>query len=328
MGAEKDESMNRYGMTIPFDGVPLLDQEDWIRELADLGFSDFWSAESGGNDGFTPLILAAQWAKQARVGTAIIPAYTRGAGTLASCASSLAEAAPGRAVIGIGSSSDVIVESWNGMAFEKPYQRVRDTVRFLKQALAGEKITHEYETFSLKNYRLGRLPAQQPKIMVAALRQGMLRMAGRESDGAILNWLAADDVSTVAPYVRAGGENKELVARLFVVPTANKDLAHTIGRRAIAAYLNVPVYAAFHEWLGRGDELRGMWDAWQAGDRKAAVEAIPAALIDELIINGPPEACREHVQRYVENGLDTPVLALLPSDVDPREASRKLAPDS
>ena len=64
MGAEKDESMNRYGMTIPFDGVPLLDQEDWIRELADLGFSDFWSAESGGNDGFTPLILAAQWAKR------------------------------------------------------------------------------------------------------------------------------------------------------------------------------------------------------------------------------------------------------------------------
>jgi probable F420-dependent oxidoreductase len=320
--------MNRYGITIPFDGVPLLDQEDWIKELADLGYTDFWSAESGGNDGFTPLILAAQWAKHARVGTAIIPAYTRGAGTLASCVSSLAEAAPGRAVIGIGSSSNVIVENWNGIAFEKPYQRVRDTVRFLKQALAGEKISQDYETFSVSKYRLGRLPAEPPKIMIAALREGMLGMAGRESDGAILNWLTADDMNTVAPFVHAGGEGRELVARLFVVPTANKDLAHTIGRRAIAAYLNVPVYAAFHEWLGRGDELKGMWDAWKAGDRKAALEAIPASLVDELVINGPPEACREHVQRYVDNGLHTPVLAVLPSDVDLKEATRKLAPGS
>jgi probable F420-dependent oxidoreductase len=232
-------------------------------------------------------------------------------------------------VIGIGSSSDVIVERWNGIAFDKPYQRVRDSVRFLKAALTGEKISQEYETFAVKNYRLTRLPEQMPKIMIAALRKGMLGLAGRESDGAILNWLSAEDVKTVAPYVHAGAQDegpRELVARLFVIPTANKELAHNIGRRAIAAYLNVPVYAAFHEWLGRGDALRGMWDAWQAGDRKAAVEAIPASLIDELIINGPPEACREHVARYVENGLETPVLAVLPSDIDLREATRRLAP--
>jgi probable F420-dependent oxidoreductase len=318
--------MLRYGMTVPFDGVPLLEQEDWIKELADLGYTDFWSAESGGADGFTPLILAATWAPTARVGTAIIPAYTRGPATLASCVSSFAEAAPGRAVIGIGSSSDVIVGRWNDIPFEKPYQRVRDTVRFLKQALSGEKVTEEYETFSVRGFRLGRVPAVQPQIMIAALRQGMLRLAGRESDGAILNWLSADDVKTVAPYVREFGDEKELVARLFVLPTENKDLVQAVGRRAIATYLNVPVYAAFHEWLGRGDELGPMWKAWKSGDRKAATELIPEHLIDELIIHGSPGACREHVQRYVENGLNTPALALLPSDRDPREATRELAP--
>lgn len=318
--------MQRYGITIPFDGVPLLEQESWIKELADLGYTDFWSAESGGNDGFTPLVLAAQWAPEARVGTAIIPAYTRGPGTLASCVSSLAEAAPGRTVIGIGSSSNVIVERWNSIPFERPYQRVRDTVRFLKEALTGEKMNEDYDGFSVKSYRLARVPAEPPKIMIAALREGMLGLAGRESDGAILNWLTADDMKTVAPIVHKGGEDRELVARLFVIPTANKELAHMIGRRAIAAYLTVPVYAAFHEWLGRGDELKKMWDHWEAGDRKAAVEAIPERLVDELIINGPPEACREHVQRYVENGLHTPVLAVLPSDADIREVSKALAP--
>ncbi len=318
--------MQRYGMTLPLDGIPLVEQEDWIKELVDLGYTDFWSAESGGADGFTPLVLAATWAPTARVGTAIIPAYTRGPATLASCVSSLAEAAPGRAVIGIGSSSDVIVERWNDVPFEKPYQRVRDTVRFLKQALTGEKVNEEYETFTVRGFRLGRVPAVQPKIMIAALRSGMLKLAGRESDGAILNWLSADDVKTVAPYVRAAGEDKELVARLFVLPTENRDLVEAVARRAIATYLNVPVYAAFHEWLGRGDELAGMWKAWQSGDRKAATEAIPDHLIDQLIIHGSPAACREHVQRYVDNGLNTPALALLPCDRDPRETSRELAP--
>ena len=240
--------------------------------------------------------------------------------------SSFAEAAPGRAVFGIGSSSNVIVERWNDVPFEKPYARVRDTVRFLKKALTGEKVSEEYETFKVKGFRLGRVPAVQPKIMIAALRKGMLGLAGRESDGAILNWLSADDVKTVAPYVHAGGPDKELVARLFVIPSDNREVVEAVARRAIATYLNVPVYAAFHEWLGRGDVLGGMWKAWKEGDRQAATEALPAHVIDELIIHGPPEACREHVMRYVENGLHTPVLALLPSDKDPRQAARELAP--
>jgi len=318
--------MQRYGITIPFDGVPLLEQRDWIRELADAGYTDFWSAESGGADGFTPLILAAQWAPEARVGTAIIPAYTRGPATLASCAAGLAEAAPGRAVLGIGSSSQVIVENWNAVPFERPYYRVRDAVRFLKSALAGEKISQEYDTFTVKGFRMNRLPETPPTIMIAALREGMLRLAGRESAGAILNWLSAEDVKTVAPHVHAGGEGRELVARLFVLPTENMDLVRAVGRRAIAAYLNVPVYAAFQEWLGRGDELGPMWAHWKSGDRKAALEAISDELIGQFVIHGSPEACREHVGRYVENGLHTPVLALLPGDYDPRTATKALAP--
>jgi len=318
--------MQRYGITIPFDGVPLLEQRDWIRELADAGYTDFWSAEAGGADSFTPLVLAAQWAPEARVGTAIVPAFTRGPATLASCAAGLAEAAPGRAVLGLGSSSPVIVENWNATEFDRPYHRVRDTVRFLKQALAGEKITHDYDTFSVKSFRLARLPETPPTLMLAALREGMLRLAGRESAGAILNWLSAEDVAKVGRHVHAAGEGRELVARLFVLPSENADLVRGVARRVIAAYLNVPVYAAFHEWLGRGERLDGMWKHWKAGNRKAALEAIPDDLIDELVIHGSPGACREHVQRYVEHGLHTPVLALLPGDYDPREASKALAP--
>ena len=297
----------RYGITFPFDGISLVDQHDLVRQLVDLGYTDLWSAESGGYDAFIPLAVAAQWAPELRFGTAIVPAYTRGAHTLASTVASMCQAAPGRFALGIGTSSDVIVERWNGLTFDKPYQRVRDTLRFLRTALKGEKVDEEYETFRVRGFRLGIPVPEQPPILVAALREGMLRLAGREGDGAIINWLSADDVKSVVPHV---GEGKEIVARIFVLPVDDAGMARAVGKRAIASYLTVPVYAAFHEWLGRGDDLADLWRLWKEGDRKAASASIPDHVVDELLVWGKPEACREHILRYMENGVTTTAPAL------------------
>jgi len=319
--------MQRYGMTIPFDGVPLADQGDWIRELADLGYTDVWSSEANGADGFTPLALASVWAPTLRLGNAIIPAYTRGPACLAQSVATLADAAPGRFVLGIGTSSNVIVESWNGIPFEEPYQQVQAMVRFLRRALSGEKVTEDFGRFKIRSFKLG-LPAPDPQvpILIAALRPGMLGLAGREGDGAIINWLSADDVSKVAPLVHAGGAHKEIVARIFVAPTEDRELVMSYGKFAIAAYLTVPVYAEFHRWLGREEQLSELWRLWKEGDRKAALEAIPDSLVDEIIVWGSPEKCREHIGRYVENGVTTPALAILPFGLDQRQAIRDLAP--
>ena len=227
--------------------------------------------------------------------------------TLASQVASLCSANPGKFAVGIGSSSNIIVERWNSIPFEKPYQRVRDTVRFLRTALTGEKVTEDYETFSVNGFKLGLPVSEQPPILIAALREGMLKLAGRDGDGAIINWLSAEDVLKVAPFVNG----KEIMARLFVLPTEDRDLVNFVGRRAIAQYLNVPVYAAFHEWLGRGEMLQPMWDLWKAGDRKAATESIPESFVDELIIWGKPEQIAEHIERYCANGVTTPAPAIM-----------------
>jgi probable F420-dependent oxidoreductase len=318
--------MQRYGMTIPLDNVPLHEQRGYIEELAALGYTDLWSSEHSFTDGFTPLALASVWAPRARLGCAILPAFTRGPAVLAQSAASMCQAAPGRFVVGIGASSQPVVERWNGIPFEKPYQRTRDLAKFLRRALTGEKVTEEYETFSVQGFRLGAAVPEQPKILIAALRQGMLELAGKLGDGAILNWLSAEDVKRVVPYVKQGGEDKEIVARIFVCPNPDADTVRNMARFAINTYLNVPVYAAFHEWLGRSEVLGKMWSLWKEGDRKGAAAAIPDSVVDEVIVHGSPEKCREHIQRYVDCGVDTPVLSVMPFGVDPVQAARDLAP--
>jgi probable F420-dependent oxidoreductase len=317
-------SQTRWGLTLPLHGVPVAEQKDLVASLPDLGYTDVWSAELNGVDAFTPLILASQWAPQLRLGTAIVGVYGRAPVTLAVQAATMADLAPGMFVMGIGTSSKVAVEQWNGIPFEKPYQRSRDTLLFLREALAGGKVTHEYETFSVDGFRLDPAPKVPPALALAALRPGMVRLAAAEAGIAITNWLAPTDV----PQVRdVAGPDCELVARIFVIPTTDVGMARYIGKRMIAAYLTVPVYAAFHQWLGRGEIIEPMLTAWNSGDRKGALEAIPDALVDELVIHGAAEHCRERVAEYRATGLDTPVMAVTPvPGTDLAETISKLAP--
>lgn len=315
-----------WGMTIPFQDRTLADSRGLIEELPGLGYTDVWSAEVAGADGFTPLAMASQWAPGVRLGSAIVPVSTRGPGLLAMSAATLADLAPGRFVLGVGASSPVIVERWNAGDFAKPYARTRDTLRFLKRALAGEKVSETYETFAIGGFRLERAPRVAPKIVLAALRPRMLRLAAEEADGAITNWLSPGDVRRVRAEI---GPDTELIARLFVCVSEDTDQVRALARRLLASYLTVPVYAAFHQWLGRGEVLRPMREAWAAGDRQGAVKAIPDEVVDELVVHGDAATCRARVREYVDSGLDTPVLAPIPmGDTPLDQVVRDLAPRS
>jgi probable F420-dependent oxidoreductase len=317
-----------YGLSIPLGGVPLADHPRLFATAWGAGYTDVWSSEVNGVDAFTPLTMATMAQPGFRLGTAIVPAFTRSPALIAMSAASLAAVAGSEVLLGIGASSNVIVEQWNGVPFVHPFQRVRDTVEFVTRALTGDKVDLETPSFTINGFRLGVVPERRPRVLVAALRPGMLRLAGRMSDGAILNWLSPADTRRVVDVVNSVRSTPaETVARLFVLPSTDLALVRAAAKRSIAAYLNVPVYAEFHRWLGRGEVLEPMWKAWAAGDRKAALEAIPDSLVDELFVHGSPDDCRAQIQAYVDNGLTTPMLAITPlGGEDPVALVEALAP--
>jgi probable F420-dependent oxidoreductase len=265
-----------------------------------------------------------------RLGTAIASVFTRTPTLLAQNAWALAEAAPQRVVLGIGSSSPAIVENWNGLAFERPLTRVRDTLTYLRQVFSGEKAASE--PLGVRGFRYSRRFAPPPPIFLAALQPKMLRLAGSAADGVIINWLAPDDVAKVVKVVKdaAGARGRdpdalEVVARIFVLPTIDDNVIRAIGRRAIAAYLTTPVYSAFHSWLGRGEAFRPMQEAWDAGDRRAAAELVPDSAIEALFVSGDAASCASKVRAYVDAGVTLPVLNLMPTVVGDQLGPRNVA---
>jgi probable F420-dependent oxidoreductase len=322
----------RLALSVPFDGFTLAEHAEIAREAERLGYADAWSLEADGIDCFVPLAVVGS-ATSMRLGTAIANVFTRGPATLAMCAAGIAEVAPGRFCLGIGAGSQPIVESWNGGVFSRPATRVRETAQFLRRALSGERVVFRGETFSVDGFRLTRPPEHPIPIYVAALRPGMLRVAGEVGDGVIINWLSADDVPKSVAVCREAARRAgrdpdalEITARLLInidPPSPQSELA---VRRHVTAYLNVPVYRG-------GGALGPMWSAWGSGDRKAAVAAVPERVVNDLIIRGSMETIRAHVQRYLDAGVDSAFLALSTLEQDPArrraiqlEAIRALAP--
>lgn len=320
----------RWALSVPVDGFTLAEHADLAREAERLGYRDAWSYEADGLDCFTPLAPIAL-AGNLRLGTAIANVFTRGPATLAMSAAALADLAPGRFCLGIGAGSQPIVESWNGGSFARPATRVREMTQVLRAALAGERVVFRGKALNVDGFRLSRPPARPVPIYIAALRPGMLRVAGEVGDGVILNWLAVEDVPRVVAIVReaAAGAGRdpravEITARLLInvdPPGADSDVG---VRRHVTAYLNVPVYRAFQEWLGRGTELGPMWDAWQRGDRRAAVSAVPERVMSDLILRGTAGEIRAHVQRYLDAGVDTAFLQVSTLETDPARRRQRL----
>jgi len=329
----------RWALSVPIEGVPLSEHVEIARDFERLGYSDAWSYEADGLDCFTSLAPVAVGTRM-RLGTAIANVFTRGPATLAMSAAAVAELAPGRFCLGLGAGSQPIVEAWNGGHFALPATRVREMVQVVRAILAGERVVFRGKALSVDGFRLTRPPARPVPIYVAALRAGMLQVAGAVADGVILNWLSAADVPRVVTVVReaavqAGRDPAavEITARLLVNVDAPDEAAEVGVRRHVTAYLNVPVYRAYQEWLGRGPALAPMWQAWERGDRRAAVAAVPVSVMNDLIIRGSIDEIRAHVQRYLDAGIDTAFLQPSTLETDPArrrqrvlDALRALAP--
>jgi probable F420-dependent oxidoreductase len=307
----------RIGVNLPLPALALPEQRAVIERLGDLGFDDVWTGEALQADGVTPLAAAAAWRPELRVGTGVLPVFTRGPAVLAQTAMTLADLAAGGVLLGVGSSVREYVTGANGIPYERPLARVRDTVRFLKRAFAGDTITGPFDTFTIDGFGLGR--AVDAKVLVGALRPRMIDIGLRDGDGIVTNILLAEDLPRVVALAEGAPPEREIVTKVFVCPGDDRASARALGRAFVTFMLNLPTYRAFHGWLGRDHRLAAMHRAWEDGDVDAARRALPDDVLDGLWITGTPEACRDQITQFMQPGITALNVYVAPEGSPPRD---------
>jgi probable F420-dependent oxidoreductase len=291
--------MQRWGLTVPLTGIGLADNAELYKRAEAAGYTDLWSGETNGPDGFSPLVLGAAWTEKVRLGTGVVGVMQRGRALLAQEAAALADASGGRFALGIGASSDRIIEGWNAMPFEKPLSKMSETIDFLRIALSGERADG--------GFKLERAPVERVSIIVAALRGKMLHLAVEKGDGAFTNFLPLEGLPKVVEQLEGAPDGFELLCRFFCLP-GEREQVEPLARFMFSSYITVPVYEAFYRWLGYGEKIDEMVEAWNAKDRQKAAEAAPWELIEDMFIFGEPAQMRERLGAFVAGGITLPVI--------------------
>jgi probable F420-dependent oxidoreductase len=315
--------MQRLGLTIGMEGAGLRSVVEACTHAEKLGYTDLWTAEVAGADGLTPLAALATTTRTARLGTAILPVYTRPPALLAMSAASLQDLSGGRFVLGLGTSSNVIVEGWMGGSFRRPLTRLREYVEVIRSCLGGGKVEFNGLTTRVDGFRIQHDPGTPVPIHLAALGPTACALAGEVADGVVFFLKTADGVRQGLEWANPARDGFDCVMRIPVLVDEEEDVVAVAARRLLLTYAPVDVYARSLAGQGFGAEIAAIREAWSAGDRRRATELVPDRMIDELFSRGTAR-CKSRLAELRAAGVTTPVLLPMSFVDDAAERARRV----
>ena len=304
----------RIAVTLPI-GPNIEDSIAVVKWAEANGIDDVWFSDAMAPDSLTMVAVIAPYTQRMRVGVAVTPVYTRTPAVFAATANVLAQMLPGRFVLGLGSSSQAIMERFNGIKLEKPLTRVRETAIMVRSMLAGEKSDFALSTLSSRGYRQEPLPTPPP-IYLAALRPRMIEMAAEVGDGVVFNLWPRKALPKMMEHVARGAERAgkrlediEIVNRSFVMVTDDVEAGRATFRNYYTPYYANPVYNEFLKWAGYKDEAEGVLAGWAARDRELSTSSITDEIIDAVAIIGNAEEVHARVREQTAAGIDTTIVS-------------------
>ncbi|HEV3229010.1 MAG TPA: LLM class flavin-dependent oxidoreductase, partial [Solirubrobacteraceae bacterium] len=284
-----------------------------VRLAESLGYESVWVTQLAARDALTVITAYALSTERVRVGTGVVPIYTRTPATMAQTAATIDELSGGRMNLGLGVSHRPVVEHWHGHEIHRPVAEMREYVTIVRAILAGED-PPAGERWRTSFHFMGLDPRPQLPIYMAALSPGMLRLAGEIADGVVL-WLCTPEYirDVVVPKVAEGRERTgrtldgfDLVAAVPAAATDDVDAALAAMRGELLPYFALPFYRAMIERSGYGDEIAA-FDA-SGGDVEAMRAAISDRFLEDLTAIGTEEDVRRGLERYRQAGASSPCL--------------------
>jgi probable F420-dependent oxidoreductase len=289
------------------------------RRADELGFDAVYTTHIATRDSLTVLTAYAAATGRIRLGTGVLPIFSRTPASTAQTAATIDEYSGGRMVLGLGVSHKVTVENWFDSKIEKPVTQMREYAQIVRAILNGEP-PPEGEFFKTKFGFMGYPPRPELPIYIAALSPRMLQLAGEIADGVML-WLCNPDYirDVVVPEVAKGRERAgkdldgfDVVAAVPAAVTDDRPAVLETMRGDLVTYMSLPFYRQMLERSGFGDEIAAFDEGMGAGDVEQAKAGISERMLDALAGIGSADDVRAAVKRYHDAGTVSPCVGAIP----------------
>lgn len=290
-----------------------------VERAEGLGYESVYTTHIAGRDSLTVLAAYASRTERIRLGTGVLPIYSRTPVATAQAAATIDELSAGRMVLGLGVAHQVTVENWFGSTIGKPVAEMREYVNAVRAMFRGEEPPLG-EKFPTRFRFMGYEPRPDLPVYVAALSPAMLRLAGEIGDGVML-WLCNPEYirDVVVPEVTKGRERAgkalegfDIVAAVPAAVTDDPDTARASLRSDLIPYFSLPFYRAMIERSGYGEEIGAFDEAMKRGDAEAAAAAISNRFLEQLAAVGNATEAEAAVRRYLDAGTVSPCLGGVP----------------
>lgn len=306
-------------------GRSIAEHLELVRAGERAGWRGAWFSELAGIEGVASGAAVAATLASGRLGSAILPMQTRDPLLLAMAAATLTQVAPGGFVLGLGTSTKVIIEDWHATPWgSSPLALVRESVGLVKRFLDGERVTTASGRWRYTRAQLTIRPDGRVPVYIAALNDRMLELAGEIADGVLLNFVTVADVRHARERVAAGAaragrslDNFEIVVYFRATVTDDFEAVRDRYQRELFTYVMAPVYQQLFQREGHGRACREVEKRWKAGAREQALASIPPPLIHDRTLVGTTAEIERRLQEYAGAGMDAAIV--LPVAIPDRE---------
>lgn len=311
--------MRRLGVALQLgEGLSRTELVELARLAEDRGYEAVFVPEAWGYDAITTLAELATRTRRIKLGTGVLPIWSRSPALIAMTAASLDELSGGRVILGLGISGPVVIQDWHGVPFERPIRRTRETIAIIRLALAGARVDHAGEMFRVQRFRLGFTPPRPHiPIYIASIGPRNLRLTGEVADGWLPIYCSPDGLASLAEEVAAGARAAgrepaavEVAPYVLACLADDPEAGRSLVRRHLAYYIGGmgTFYFNLMQRSGFGPQAEAIQAAWKRGDRAGAAEQVSDAMVDVLALTRDPAVCNAQLDRLRAAGATFPIL--------------------
>ena len=272
-----------------------------------------WVPETWGMENFSILSAVAARTSTQKIGSSIINIYSRSPAAIAMGAVTVDTISKGRVILGLGTSSLPIVETFHGYDFKQPLQRMKEYVEIIKLVTSGKPINYSGKIFNLKNFKLLIKPHRESiPIYIAAVNEKMVNLTWDIGDGTIFYLRPKNEMKETIQKMQSK-RKIDVTCQIITCVSENSEEAIERAKKTLAFYVSVgKIYREFLARNGFEKETSNIFEEFKKSGFSSNHELVTDSMLKELAISGAPDECKKQLDVFRQTGIDLPIIQFNP----------------